>query len=179
MLGQAGRDDIERLRSHARECHERSPGPPAAEAWYVFGCALLNAQRPEEATRAFQLACHAHPGLESATLLAFTCLKTRASDMPELLRLLVETHGEIGSPPLRCGRWERCLLDGLHTPHPSGERLSDLARALMSLPIACLREQMGAAMESQPGWSACLLAVSHPPVSHNGHQQPEAQHARG
>jgi hypothetical protein len=150
------------LEQHAHACHERGPGRAAAEAWYALGCALLDQERPEAATRVFQLACHAHAGLSSAVLLAFTCLKTRASDLPNLLRIVLETHAEIGSPRIPGSVWERCFLGGLYTPDVSRADLSHFARSLMSLPIRRVREQLVEAIQSQsrPPWAAILLTTA-------------------
>ncbi|MGB9623638.1 MAG: hypothetical protein ACPMAQ_02135 [Phycisphaerae bacterium] len=157
MLERALRGDIEPLRRHAHECHERGPARAAAEAWYVLGCALLDLQRPEEATRAFQLSCHAHPGLGAAVLLAFTCLKTRSPDMPGFVRILLDTYRETGSHPIPAGAWERQVHRILHTPDLSLAGLSPLARSLMCLPVRCIRTHVRAAVESAADWAGPLL----------------------
>ncbi len=156
MLERGLGGDIEPLRRHAHECHERGPARAAAEAWYVLGCALLDLQRPEEATRAFQLSCHAHPGLGAAVLLAFTCLKTRSSDMPGFVRILLDTYRETGSHPIPAGAWERQVHRVLHTPDLSLAGLSPLARSLMRLPVRCIRAQVRAAVESAADWAGPL-----------------------
>ncbi len=156
MLERALRGDIEPLRRHAHECHERGPARAAAEAWYVLGCALLDLQRPEEATRAFQLSCHAHAGLGAAVLLAFACLKTRSSDMPGFVRILLDTYRETGSQPIPAGPWERQVHRILHTPDLSLAGLSPLARSLMCLPVRCIRTQVRAAVENAADWAGPL-----------------------
>lgn len=162
----AGEGDLDRLRAVARRRHEEGPGPAAAEAWFALGCGLLNANRPEEATRAFQLACHSHPGLGSATLLAFACLKTRASDMPEFLRLLVETHAEIGRPRIPETAWESRVLDGLGAAcRPPSARGGSLATALLRLPLRAVREQMAAALAERPAWAEPLVSRTNGPPS--------------
>jgi len=114
------------LESHAHRCHEAGPGPAAAEAWFALGCTLLDAGKPQQATRPFQLACHAYPGLNAATLLAFACLKTRDDDMPDFPRILAETYAEIRKPQIPAGRWERIFLDAyLHTA-PESSKLRQL-----------------------------------------------------
>ncbi len=141
LLQRARADDPAPLRSHALDCHEHHPGRAAAEAWFVLGCALLDACRPEEATRPFQLACHAAPGLSSAVLLAFSCLKTRHADMPNLLRILLETYEEIGRPAIPGSAWERAFLAGIHQPDVSRVAAGSLIRSLLSLPIQRVCEQ--------------------------------------
>lgn len=114
LAGDGSEAGLRRLEAHARECHERGPGRASAEAWFAYGCALLEAGRPERATRAFQLAAHAHAGLNAAVLFAFACLKTRDSDMPRFAEIVGETYAEIRRPPIPEGRWERTLLAAMN-----------------------------------------------------------------
>lgn len=113
MIADGSPASIERLAQHAHDCHRAGPGRTAAEAWYALGCALLNAYEPERATRAFQLACHAHPGLDTAALLAFACLKTRREDMPNLAKIVIETQPEVRRLRVPASRWEQRVLAGL------------------------------------------------------------------
>lgn len=116
LSDQALGGDWTALESRAHRCHEAGPGPAAAEAWFALGCSLLDTGKPQQATRPFQLACHAQAGMNAAVLLAFTCLKTRNEDMPDFPRILAETYAEIRKPPIPAGRWERIFLDAyLHT----------------------------------------------------------------
>lgn len=166
MLLRASHGDLDALRQYAQTCHEAGPSPVAAEAWFALGCALLDDRQPEEATRAFQIACHTHPGLESATLLAFACLKTRASDMGEFLRIVVETYSEIGQPRIPGSAWEREVLAAIHMPDMTARGLSALARSLSWIPIRVLGEQMRDAAAARAPWAASLFVET--PVRPNG-----------
>lgn len=159
LLQRARSGDMGPLRAHANACHERGPGPEAAEAWFSLGCALLDRQRPEDATRTFQLACHAHAGLASATLLAFTGLKVRAEEMPDLARRVVETHAELGRPAIPGSGWERQFLRALHVPDLSRPHLSDLARSVLSIPVATLHAQVAEAIARKEAWAAPLTTM--------------------
>jgi hypothetical protein len=150
--------DVEQLKRHARELHDRASGAAAAEAWYALGCALLDARNPEEATRAFQLACHAHPGLESAVLLAFACLRIRGADMPRMLPILLETYEETKRPAIPGSAWERVLLRELRAPDADRCGASPPAQSLGLLPIDCLRKQIADAVADRPAWAGPLLA---------------------
>ena len=156
----AGRSaaDIEHLRKHVRALHDRAPGAATAEGWYALGCAWLNARNPEAATRAFQLACHAHPGLDSAVLLAFACLRMRGPDMPRLLPILLETYEEIRRPSIPGSAWERLFLRELGAPGADPPGLAPLARALRMIPVECIGQQMADAVARRPAWAAPLLA---------------------
>jgi hypothetical protein len=140
LVQAAGEPELATLDAHARSCHNEGPGPATAEAWYALGCARLAAGQPEPATRAFQLCCHAHAGMESAVLLAFACLKTRAEDMPQFRRIVEETYDEIHRPPIPATHWERDVLTtlGLVSPPPTGSPRTqakhiDLAALLTSI----------------------------------------------
>ncbi len=162
LMQRARNGDPAPLRAHVKASHERGPGRESAEAWLVLGYTLLDSGKPEEATRAFQVACHACPGLNTAILLAFTCLKTRAADMPTFLPRLLETYADLHHPLIPGSRWEKVLLGGLHMPDMSRPGLSDLARSLLMLPVRCVQEQVAEAVKNNAPWAAGRAKAKEP-----------------
>lgn len=95
------------------------------------------------------VAHHAEPQLESAGLLVFAGLNWVSRRSSPLLSVLLATWEEFRRPQFDRHRRERLLLDALAEPAEGLERVSELARRLWRVPIATLRRQLRAAVESR------------------------------
>lgn len=116
---------------------------------YLLACRCFDQGRPAVAVRHMMVAHHAEPQLESAGLLVFAGLNWVSRRSSPLLSVLLATWEEFRRPQFDRHRRERLLLDALAEPAEGLERVSELARRLWRVPIATLRRQLRAAVESR------------------------------
>jgi len=133
----------------------------SAEEHFLRGCAVLASGQPAAAAQHFQLAHHGDHAYEIAAILTFTCMKMAHEDMPQLLRILVQTLAQAARAPIpSCPREKEFLARIKPLSQPSEGGLSATGRMLWQLPIAPLRQQLIAAQEAGFDWAADLLTTA-------------------
>ena len=136
------------------------PKQERAAALMVQGCGWLDQGSPTRAARPFQIAYHAEPAYEVASMLAFACVKADDKASDDLLATVIETWREVGQPNLGASTWERLLLDACRRGEaPAGA--SALGVALWSLPSDLLRRQVREALTARPEWARPLWDSHH------------------
>ena len=134
-----------------------------AEEHFLRGCAVLESRQPAAAVRHFQLAHHGNHAYELAAILTFTCMKMGRVDMPQLLRILLQTFHETSRsriPSCSCEKDFLARIGKLSDPLP-GE-LSAKGVMLWRLPISPIRQQLLTAREERFEWAAELFSESKP-----------------
>jgi len=131
-----------------------------AEAHFLRGCAVLESRQPAAGVRHFQLAHHGDHAYEMAAILTFTCMKMSPEDMPQLLRIFVQTLRETSRSRIPSCSRENAFLTRIaaltDAPPPAG--LSAYGTMCWRLPIAPLRTQLLAAHEANFEWAAELFS---------------------
>jgi len=136
------------------------PGRERAAGLIMQGCGWLDQGSPKRAARPFQIAYHAEPAYEVASMLAFACVKADDEGSDDLLATVIETWDEVGRPDLGASTWERALLVACRRGDaPTGA--SALGVALWSLPCDLLRRQVGEALTARPEWARPLWGPHH------------------
>ncbi|MBK9120143.1 MAG: hypothetical protein IPM18_11165 [Phycisphaerales bacterium] len=134
--------------------------PRCALTRYLAGCSGFDHGRPATAVRHMMIAHHADPHLESAALLAFAGLNWTSQPGSPLLRVVLETWEEFRRPLFDRYPLERRLLDAFADQGSTRDDLPALARRLWRLPLATLRAQLRAALDTRDVEMFPLLAAT-------------------